>query len=433
MSAAPEAPAAPGAGPWWRGIPPAAWLVFAVCWLGGMCDGLDSILFSLTLQPAISSLTGSGDPALVSRIGAQVQATFLVGWMAGGLVFGLVADRFGRVKAMIASIFLYAAMTGLCGLARTPVQLGVFRCLTGLGVGGELVVVVTMVAETWPERARVQALGLLASSFQAGYLAAALVFRAVAPYGWRWVFAAGAAPALLTFVVRFGVQEPERWRAADARRAASAAATGAPPGARLADLFGPALRARTISAALLSSAALVGFWVCTTWVPTWIQGLVGGPAIAEKSRATIVFSLGAILATTLAGTIADRLGRRPALALGLCASTATIATMFLLVRSAGPGLFVAYGAVGFATGLVVATLYIYLPELFPTRLRATGKGFAFNVGRLLTAGGVVASGALIAALHGSFALAGAALSAVWLLGLLPLLGAPETRGDPLPD
>jgi MFS family permease len=413
--------------PWYRGIPAAAWVVFAVSWLGGLCDGLDTLLFSLVLRPAMGELLGTTDAGRISTAGAWVQAAFLVGWMGGGLAFGLVADRFGRVRAMIGSILTYAIMTGLCGLARAPWELAALRFATGLGVGGELVVVVTLVAETWPERARVQALGLLASSFQCGYLVASLVFARVMPHGWRWVFAAGAAPAVLTLLVRLTMKEPARWTAARARAAERGES------ARLGDLFAPALRGRTLAAAALCAAALVGFWVCTTWVPTWIQDLVHGPAIAEKSYATLLFSVAAIAATALAGTLAGRLGRRRALAAGLGASALTIAGMFLAVTRPGALLWASYAAVGFATGSVVSVLYIYLPELFPTRLRATGKGFVFNVGRLLTAAAVVASGLLIQALHGSFAAAGAAMALVWLAGLPALRFLPETRDAPLPD
>src|SRR5215468_5618593 len=194
------------------------WLSFASACLAWMFDAMDLTIFTLVLVPCVSELIGSSDAGLVAYTGGLILAGKLLAWGLGGIALGVVADRLGRAKTMMITVVIYSVFTGLSGLAESWWQLMLFQALAGVGIGGEWAAGTALVAETWPERSRQRALVAMQMSFAGGFFLAGLLNVFVGPIGWRWVFAAGAAPAAMALVIRWLVPEPARWIAVRNRR-----------------------------------------------------------------------------------------------------------------------------------------------------------------------------------------------------------------------
>jgi MFS family permease len=411
--------------PWWQGVTPYHALVFLGCWLGGVFDGMDSTLMSVVLPVAVGQLTGSTDKLVISHIGSMVGAVFLLGWMLGGILFGMVGDRLGRVRSMVLSILIYALFTGLAGFAHSWEHLAVCRFLTGLGIGGELVSIATFVAEVWPERTRAIAIGFLITSYQAGVFIAGSLNLFL--HDWRQVFFAGTMPALLVVVLRLLLRESDRWVADRSRQA------HAPSAGRLAVLFQPVHRWSLVVGGVTFGGLLIGYWASLSWIPTWIQGLLGTAGTGnERAIATMYQGLAAILGCVAAGFMAEAWGRRWTILLSCLGCFAASAVLFLSNPVFSTAVYWESAGLGFFIGLAQAAIYLYLPELFPTRVRATGTGFCLNIGRLATAIAVLFVGGLVAWL-GGYARAAFAFSVPYLIAAAAMVVAVETRGQALPD
>jgi len=414
------------------------WLVLLVAWLGWVFDSMDATIYTLVLQPALHELlagTAAGDEVSAESIawyGGIIFAIFLVGWAAGGLLFGVLADRIGRTRTLIFTILIYAVFTGLAAWSSTWWQLALYRFLTALGIGGEWAAGAALVAEVWPEDRRARAAGLLQSAWAAGFLFAALVNLTIGRHGWRPMFLVGVAPAVVALFVRWWVREPERWLQAKERERQS----GAAPGARLAELFRPAYRRATLVGSGLAFVAVAGLWGATNWTPTLVRalpalrGLDAGQLTSRISYATMALNVGALAGYLAFGPLADRWGRRPVFAL-MCAGSLVMLPITFLVPRSYAAVVLLLPLLGFFNNGIFSGFPIYLPELYPTRIRATGTGFCFNAGRVLAATGPFLTGFLVAGL-GSFGRAASAVGLVYLVGLAILLFAPETKGRPLP-
>ncbi|HZR21730.1 MAG TPA: MFS transporter [Verrucomicrobiae bacterium] len=413
------------------------WLVLFVAWLGWVFDSMDSTIYTLVLQPALQDLlrrqAGVPVPAeLVSWYGGIILSVFLIGWAMGGVTFGVLADHFGRTRVLIWTILIYAIFTGLAALSRTWWELALLRFVTALGIGGEWAAGAALVAEVWPESKRAKAAGLLQSAWAAGFFLAALINLMLRNSGWRPIFVVGIGPALVALAVRVWVREPELWLRARSVEQPSAASSKS----KLTALFQPGLRRSTLVGAGLAFVAVFGLWGATNWTPTLIRSLPDfahtAPARvnASVSYATMLLNLGALAGYVSFGPLADRFGRRSAFGLMCCGSFIMLPTAFLTPRSYATVLAL-LPLLGFFNNGIFSGFAIYLPELFPTAIRATGAGFCFNVGRVLASAGPFLTGYLVAQL-GSFGRAASAIALVYLLGLLILLFAPETKGRPLP-
>lgn len=407
------------------------WLVLCVAWLGWVFDSMDSTLYALVLHPALSELLSHGgappDARAIGWYGGIIFSIFLIGWAVGGVLFGVLADRLGRTRTLIVTILIYAVFTGLAALSHTWWQLAAYRFLTALGIGGEWAAGAALVAEVWPEQRRAQAAGILQSAWAAGFLIAAVVTLLMKHSGWRPVFVVGIAPAVVALLVRMWVREPERWvRTRDAAR-----------GGRLSELFSPALRRGTWVGSALAFVAVFGLWGATNWTPTLVRALPDVQALdaaAQTTRvsiATMLLNAGALAGYLCFGPLADRFGRRAAFAVMCAGSLVMLPAAFLLPSGYGH-VIALLPVLGFFNNGIFSGFTIYLPELYPTRLRATGAGFCFNIGRVLASSGPFVTGALVAAL-GSFGRAASAVALIYLVGLAILPFAPETRGRPLPD
>jgi len=417
----------------WRGVTRYQWVVLGVAWLGWVFDAMDATIYALVLHPALKDLLAMRSGSVptqdeIVRYGGIIFAVFLVGWAVGGIVFGIVADRFGRTRALTVTILIYALFTGLAGLSQTWWQLALYRFLTALGIGGEWAAGAALVAEVWPEEKRARAAGWLQSAWAAGFLAAAGVTLAMRGQGWRWTFVVGVAPALVAVLVRLKLREPERW--------VRASKSGESKVSRLRELFSPSLLRGTLVGSGLAFVAVFGLWGATNWTPTLVRALPEMRSLDAEtitirvSVATMLLNAGALAGYLMFGPIAERFGRRPAFGFMCGGSLVMLPVAFLLPRTYSEVLWL-LPVLGFFNNGIFSGFPIYLPELFPTALRATGAGFCFNAGRFLAALGPFATGSLVSVL-GGFERAASSVAVIYLAGLVILVWAPETRGRELP-
>jgi MFS family permease len=516
------------------------WLALTAALLGWMFDGLEMGLFPQVARPALRDLLGTDDNDLIGLWFAVATAGFLVGAATGGVLFGWLGDRLGRVRAMTLSVFTYAIFSGACGFAATAWQVAVLRFIAALGMGGEWSLGVALVMEIWPGQSRGLLAGLIGSAANLGYMSVALVglglssmlgrLRTGLPSlglsgetvewllrsdGWRLLLLLGATPALLTFFIRLFVPESQRWQHQRDRGATShwasrdligvgigaavacliialfaitltiqkgvhvelpawvravyqgaaaqpvwLQASGLAVGLTLAlalitsaylyptvrylaraeggRIWSPTLR-RMLIGACLSAVPLLATWGSVQLAPTWADHLANPDKLVQhpfpqaKYYTQFWSSLGACFGTVLGALLGDWFGRRAAYIL-LCLSAMASTQLFFNFNSTVNAQFL---LMMFFVGGLSASFYgwlpLYLPELFPTSVRATGQGFGFNFGRVLAAVGVLQLPNLMLVFGGSFSRAASVLCLIYVVGMLIIWLAPETHGQPLPE
>lgn len=512
-----------------RTIGRGAWMALLAALLGWMFDGFEMGLFPLIGKHAMADLLGPERKDDVGLWFNVMIAVFLVGAATGGVVFGWLGDRIGRVRAMTLSVFTYAAFMGLCGICRDENEFMVARFVASLGMGGEWSLGVALVMEIWPNRSRGWLAGLIGAASNVGFLLVAAIGLGLSqfigstqnwllsvgmsqewvdylivdaneePTGWRLMMIVGAAPALLTFFIRLMVPESERWLHAREQGKTSAWTTrdllavvvGAlgPIGmiylwankdfsgaeriggslAGLALAFGgftfPVLRyvqrtraaettrtadsrpmVRMLLGACLSGVALVGTWASLQNAPRWADNLVDASmkeATVEvrtaaraqaASQTQIVSAIGAIVGTVAAALLGNAIGRRITYTL-LCLGSLVAALAFFQLNDSFNKFFLFSALLaGGTTASFYGWLPLYLPELFPTNLRATGQGFSFNFGRILAAVGALQMGFLLTEVfENDIANACSTMSLVYIAGVVLIWFCPETHGKPLPE
>lgn len=423
---------------WYEGLTGYHWLVLTVAALGWAFDTMDQWLYVLARQPALMELLHAApeDPR-VAYYSGWVQTIFILGWATGGFLFGIVGDKLGRTRTMIITILLYAGFTGLSALSQNWVQFAVFRFFVGLGVGGEFASGAALVAEVFPERARPTALGLMQAASALGNMMAGFINLTIGAnpnLGWRWVFGVGFFPALLVFVIRMFVREPERWE--HARQAALAGQTQL---GNIVEMFSdPTWRRNALVGIGLAAVGVIGFWGIGTWSPDLLRSVLNPQNLPELKASTerlvsvaiMAQNLGAFFGIISWAWLAERIGRRGAFAASFLSCLIVVPLTFLMTHSFVHALFL-FTLMGFFTTSLFGGYAVYFPELFPTRLRATGTGFCYNVARYLAIAGPYTFGQLRAAF--GIRMAGTILSAIFMLGLAILPYAPETKGKPLPE
>jgi len=429
------------------------WVVLAAAWLGWGFDVFDALLFNFVAPNAVPTLLQlpAGSPeareAVVFWTGI-LTSILLVGWAAGGLLFGWFADRYGRKRALFVTIALYACGTALCAIAADMWQLVLFRVLASLGIGGEWAVGASLVAETVPEERRVEAGTLVYTSSPLGIILASTVNYHIAGVwlldspetSWRFVFLCGLAPVIVAFVVRLFIRESEVWE--------KHVKHARPPALR--DLFTADLRAHTLSGIVTAVTALLTWWACNAFVPllgatlanehATQAGIVGDAARALsevwKRDGSNFFNFGGLIGALAAIPLAKVMGRRAMFIAYFAYSAAVLFATFGLDLSPAARLRM-LGAVGVGVYGVFSTFVFYLPELFPARLRAMGSGLCYNIGRVVAALGPIVVGVVSAAAGGSSDII---VRTLFWLGVIPLITTVlarwiiiETRGRPLPD
>jgi MFS family permease len=529
-----------------RGAARGKWLALIAALLGWMFDGLEMGLFPLVARPALSDLMGVTNEAEVGRWFGVATAAFLVGAATGGVLFGWLGDRLGRVRAMTLSVFTYAVFTGLCGLATSPEQIAGLRFLSALGMGGEWALGVALVMEIWPDQSRAVLAGLIGAAANVGYLLVGVLglwLAALLPEirrfllsaglseptvewlarnsGWRLLLLLGATPALLTLLIRLFVPESQRWRHEHGRGATSHWAkrdlTGVLVGSLAACamiyLWGwdftlglrlagsvvalvvvtlgylypvwrylqrsasvshlsareawPTVR-RMLLGACLGGIPLLATWAAIQWASVWADQLSERelrsklyPALAAnvvlpgsgavvlapvatdphvltrdttaKAYTQFWSALGAVLGCVAGALFGDWFGRRWAYTLLCAGSLASVLFFFQMNDHYGPKFLISVFVAGGLSASFYGWLPLYLPELFPTRVRATGQGFSYNFGRILAAVGTLQTGTLIGLLGGSYPQACSIMSLIYVVGMAVIWLAPETRGQPLPE
>jgi MFS family permease len=418
------------------------WLVLAAAFLGWMFDGMEMGLSPIAARSALIDLMHLGshgaalEPAAEAIVGqwhSYVVALFLVGAACGGVLFGSLGDRIGRVRAMALSILTYSLFTGCCYFAQTPWQLGLLLFLAALGMGGQWPLGVALVVECLPDRLRPFLAGAMGAIGNVGYLVIALLAMSfgVTPASWRWTMLIGAVPAILALGVVAMIPESQRWK--DARKKQAHASP-------VREVLTPPLLWPTLLGIALASIALIGTWgTVSGFLPAWGRALTPQNPHAEGTVQCMT-SIGAILGCLCLSWTGRRIGRRITY-FGLCA-VALLVCGFLFGTGAWHveilrehhRLFLATCLLaGCATGAFYGWFPLYLPELFPTRVRATAQGMCYNTGRVFAAGGVLGKGQLMQFFHGSHPHACVTITLVYLIGMVLIWFAPETKGKPLPD
>ncbi len=445
------------------------YMALIAAFLGWMFDGLEMGLFPLVARPALVELLGDQAEQSLGTWYAWITAGFLVGAAIGGVIFGWLGDRVGRVRAMIWSVLTYAIFSGLCGFATAPWQIAILRFFAAFGMGGEWSLGVALVMEIWPSKKRPMLAGLIGAAANVGFLAIALVGLVLAQFidgaadglraiglpedwvttligpnesGWRLLMFFGAMPAFLTLFVRMFVPESERWR--------HVAATA--PAARIRDIFQPGILHKSLLGACLAGMALMGTWGSLQWAPSWADKMAAGTdsATVARSYTQIASAVGAIFGTIGAAFLAEWFNRRRTYFVLSLASLLICAYLFRTVSHfestawleaylyPTPMVFDGWFLLSvFIAGGITASFYgwlpLYLPELFPTRIRATAQGFSFNSGRVLAAVGVLQSGHLLDLFNEDYARMCSIISLVYLVSMVLIWFCPETKGQPLPD
>jgi len=411
------------------------WTVLFAAWLGWGFDIFDGLLFNYIAPncvPTLLNLTIGSPEAKIATMywTGLITSLLLLGWAIGGILFGYLADRIGRSKTLLITMLVYAIGTASCAFAPNIELLIVFRLLASLGIGGEWAAGASMVAEVMPKKYRVEAGALLYTSASIGlflanfvnYLIARVWFPTQPEISWRYVFLAGLIPAVFAFFIRFFIKEPEIWQSEKENSP------------NITEIFSPKIRKATVSGLLMAVIALITWWSCNSFIPVIAAGLAQSVAKSQsvavanvqliiedwKSAITSSFNLGGLFGTLLTIPAAKILGRK--LMFGIYFVLSSLAVTFTFGVGHIPSLQLwcsLYFAIGITVFGIFGSFTFYLPELFPTHLRATGAGFCYNAGRIITAIGPFLVGMIasskVNALQGAF-------SVMFLIGFVPLIG-----------
>ncbi|MBX7164705.1 MAG: MFS transporter [Pirellulales bacterium] len=403
--------------------------VLAAAFAGLVFDGVELGLMPVASLSVTRSLLGDGFTEQLGGLWfAWYTAALMLGAAVGGIALGSLGDRIGRTRAMGVSILCYSLFAGLGAWVRTPMEMLALRFLVGLGVGGMWPNGVALVAECWSNASRPFVSGVLGAGINIGVLLLSQLTRVwpLTPESWHWIFYLAAVPAMLGLLVLVALPESPLWLAA---QASATPATG-----RASELFRPELRRATIVGIVLASIPLVGAWAASKWIMPWAD-VVGEAAQRPDYKSTTQgwWAVGAVVGSFVGAPLAARFGRRKAYCLiSVGAATLTWA-MFQWTAPLRPLFLYVVCAQGFVATLFFGWLPLYLPELFPLRVRAAGSGLAMNLGRFATALGVLAAGSLFGLLGGDYGRVGAAGSFVYALGLLAIAWAPDTTAKTMDE
>ena len=413
----------------------AHWHALASTFLGESFDALDASIYFIALVPALSELLGTKDAEAIGWHGAIILAIFMVGWALGSIVFGMLADRIGRVHTMIGSIVLYAVATGLCAASHSWQDLAFCRFFVGLGIGGEMALGFVVVGEAWKGASRPWAMAVMQTSFGVGCLLTGLFNLGSGALGWRYLFLIGLVPAIGTFYIRAKMSESESFSELKLQRKelatkAPADLTSAEKSA-LANPLKLALNSdnlrNTIICTAIAGSAIVGYWAAISWMPAWINQITGNEAVGERSSATMIMGFGGMLGTLVAPLMLNKIGYRKSFVVSFLGSIIPTMAMFLLVKTYDPWLNVWSFVIGFGSYMPFLLIAVYISEVFATNLLGTASGIAWGVGRIMAAVMGLITGPMIIWFHGSYGNAAACVTLVYFVGLGAALFAREPK------
>jgi MFS family permease len=434
--------------PWHRTLSREQWRVLAAANIAWMFDGFEIFALFLTVGFAVHQLLPTGAAAQTPRFVGYVLAATVFGWATGGVIGGIIADYIGRKRTMVLTILAYTLTTGLSALSWNWQSFAALRFLVGVGIGSEWATGASIVSELWPDHARGKGGGILQAGAGVGSLLASAVWLGIGglgPNAWRFMYLVGVLPALITLWIWRTIPESPRWEASHERRREAQALRRA--GARLEgehaaltrftvmDLFSEkAVRGRLITACVLMLSVTFGFWGVATFVPTYVAAVAHAQGLPPARYAAIgglLYSSMQIFGFVALGFLSDAIGRKPTTMIWYAASLVLTPVVYLWTQNLATLLF-AVAVFGFFSGGIWAWAPIWLPELFPTRMRGTAVAFCFNAPRWISAAGPLVAGTLIVGL-GGFGPAATIVGLFFMVGVLAAPFLPETNGQPLPD
>jgi MFS family permease len=434
--------------PWYRSLTRAQWKALLASNLGWTFDGFEVFALILTVGVALHQLL---DPSQYPRIPAYAGAVIAItvfGWGLGGLLGGVLADYLGRKRSMTLTILAYSLLTGLSAFAWDWVSFAVLRFLVGLAIGSEWATGASITAELWPDKARGKGGALLQSGYPIGSILASGVWLAIGtsgPGAWRYMYLIGVLPALIVFWIRRNIPESPRWEASNKRRRAAydlrrqgASLDGENAALvrfTLVDMFAErAVRSRLLLTFVMSLSVTIGYWGVSSFVPSYVGSVAaaaGLPAPRWAALAGLVQNIGALCGFVCFGFLADAWGRKPTTTLFYLMCLVLTPIIYLWIHDIHVLLF-SFAVFGFFIQGIFSWTPIWLPELFPTRMRATAAGFIFNAPRLISAAAPLIAGTLIVGL-GGYGKAATIIGLFYVLGLIAAPFLPETKGQPLPE
>ena len=433
--------------PWYRTLNREQWRVLVASNLAWLFDGFEIYALFLTVGFALHQLLAPAEYAALPRYAGYVLATTVFGWATGGVIGGVIADYIGRKRTMMLAILAYSLTTGLSAIAWSWQSFAILRFLVGVGIGSEWATGASIVSELWPDHARGKGGGLLQSGAGIGSFIASgvwLLIGGLGPHSWRLMYLVGILPAFLVLWIWRSMPELTRWeeandrrRAALAQRQSGAALAGIDAALTrftVADMFlDRSVRPRLVTAFLMMLSVTFGFWGVATFVPTYVGTVAAKAGLSAPYYSAVAGLLGtgvAIFGFITLGFLSDGIGRRPTAMLYYAMCLILTPVVYLWAHSMGT-LLAAVTVFGFFTGGIWAWAPVWLPELFPTRMRGTAVAFCFNAPRWISSIGPLIAGTLIVAL-GGYGKAATIVGLFFIVGVIAAPFLPETRGKPLP-
>ena len=432
-----EVAAADASRPWYSTLNRSQWNTLVASNLGWLFDGYETYALILTIGAALHQLLDPSQYAAIPKYAGIVIGLTLLGWGIGGMIGGILADYIGRKRTMMVAILAYSLMTGLSAFAWNWESFAVAPLIVGIAIGAAWATGATIVAELWPDRARGRGAGLMQCGLGIGFFLASLVWLFVGKMGpdaWRYMYFIGVLPGFFILWMRNGIPESPKWEQAAAQRRA-AKARNERTRFTLVELFAePEVSRRVFFAFILSLTTTLTWWGISAWLPPYVASVAakaGLPGPQWASYAGMAYNVGAIAGYIGLGFFADMYGRKPVTLVYIVFAFLTTPLVFLWTHDLSLLLLVTVVNGFFSLGLY-SWMPVWLPELFPTRMRATGAAFCFNTPRFIAWVGPIIAGTLVAN-FGGYSNAAMVMATIYVLGLLSAPFLPETRGKPLPD
>ncbi len=383
-------------------------VLFTICFLSSALGGTVSTLMSVYLPVAVKDLLGDTPAADLNSISAYINALFIFGWAFGGFTWGVIGDTLGRKRSLLLAISCYGLFTVLTGFMTSWGGVVMCRLMSGFGVGGVAVAAYTLMSEIWPQKSRPVYIGILSIAFPVGIISAGAINYIVS--SWREGFLVGIIPLLLAFAGIFLVRESDKWLLDRS--------SGEVRDNKLKTMFSSGHRKDVISSSAIYGAMLISLWAIFSWLPTWVQSLIpDADAQKERGLSMMLLGMGGLIGGFFSGWFVKAFGLQKSMTVGF----ATCAVLsFILFKSNSvftPVIYLEIGVLSLFFGLNMGIMSSYIPQLFPTYIRATATGFSLNIGRVLTALAVLFVGVLVSAL-GGYGNALLIFSMIFIVGLL---------------
>lgn len=389
------------------------WISFAVCFFCNISAGLISTLMSTYLPPVVKELTGKTSEAELSTVSGYIQSLYIAGWAAGGFFWGFISDKIGRVKAIALSACLFGLFTFLISFAPSWEYVVGIRLLSGLSVGGIMVVTPTLLFEIWPPKTRAIMIGIDSIGFPIGIFSSGLV--TVLVNDWRSAFAVGLLPIGLAVAALFVLKESDHWTASKQKAQLAPAS--------------PEDKANLIKGSIIFGSMLIGLWGMFSWIPTWVQSLLtNSSGQQERGIAMMLLAVGGLLGGFVSGWVSNRLGTRRAMMFCFSGCIIASAILFGTNRTFSPVIYAELAFLCFFFGISQGLLSIYVPQLFPVQIRGTFTGICFNIGRIVTAIAILFVGLLVTFFNG-YGNTLLVFAGIFVIGFLTMLNSKENKSN----